>query len=87
MTLRLPADVRNVTEPVVRELTDSLVARRVIQAANGTLAGARIDFVGLQGTITDVLVRVQLGDGRSSTTLVRPRNPGWRSPLRAGRSR
>jgi hydrogenase/urease accessory protein HupE len=47
----------------------------VIQAATGTLAGARIDFVGLQGTITDVLVRVQLRDGMSSTTLVRASQP------------
>jgi hydrogenase/urease accessory protein HupE len=75
VTLRLPAGVRNLTEPAVRELPDSLVERRVIQAANGTLAGARIDFVGLQGTITDVLVRVQFGDGRSSTTLVRASQP------------
>jgi hydrogenase/urease accessory protein HupE len=75
VTLRLPADVRNVTEPSVRELSDSLVERRVIQAANGTLAGARIDFVGLQGTITDVLVRVQFRDGTSSTTLVRASRP------------
>ena len=75
VTLRLPADVRNVTEPAVRELTDSLVERRVVQAASGSLAGARIDFVGLQGTITDVLVRVQFIDGTSSTTLVRASQP------------
>jgi hydrogenase/urease accessory protein HupE len=75
VTLRVPADVLDVTEPVVRELPDSLVERRVIQAATGTLAGARIDFVGLQGTITDVLVRVQLRDGTSSTTLVRASQP------------
>ena len=75
VALRLPTDVRNVTEPAVRERPDSLVERRVIQAANGTLAGARIDFVGLQGTITDVLVRVQFGDGTSSTTLVRASQP------------
>ncbi len=75
VALRLPAGVRNVTEPAVRELSDSLVERRVIEAANGTLAGAHIDFVGLQGTITDVLVRVQFGDGTSSTTLVRASQP------------
>jgi hydrogenase/urease accessory protein HupE len=75
VTLRLPADVRNVTEPAIRELSDSLVERRLIQPASGTLAGARIDFVGLQGTITDVLVRVQFRDGTSSTTLVRASRP------------
>ena len=75
VTLRLPADVRNVTEPAVRELPDSLVERRVIQATTGTLAGSHVDFVGLQATITDVLVRVQLRDGMSSTTLVRASQP------------
>jgi hydrogenase/urease accessory protein HupE len=73
--LKLPEDVRNVTEPAVRELPDSLVERRVIEVESGTLVGARIDFVGLQGTITDVLVRVQLRDGSSSTTLVRASQP------------
>jgi hypothetical protein len=69
--LRLPKEVRNVTAPVVQELADSLLERRSVEAAGG-LAGKRIDFLGLQGTITDVLVRVQLLDGRSWTTIVRP---------------
>jgi len=73
--LKLPEGVRNVTEPAVRELPDSLVERRLIEVESGTLVGTRIDFVGLQGTITDVLVRVQLRDGSSSTTLVRASQP------------
>jgi hypothetical protein len=72
VVLQFPDDVRNVTEPVLRELPDSLVERRRIEAGDRGLAGKRIAFVGLQGTITDVLVRVQMLDGTSSTTLVRP---------------
>jgi len=75
VTLTLPAGVRNVTEPTVRELSDSLVEHRVVQADKGTLSGARIDFVGLQGTITDVLVRTALTDGNRSTTLIKPSQP------------
>jgi len=75
LVLKLPADVRTVGEPTVQELTDSLLERRVVEAPGGTLAGARIDFVGLQATITDVLVRVQLLDGTRSTTIVRPSQP------------
>ena len=37
--------------------------------------GKRIDFPGLQGTITDVLVRVELLDGRNWTTIVHPSQP------------
>src|SRR5262245_50184604 len=75
VVLRLPDGVRDLREPVVQELSDSLVERRVIDAGNGGLAGKRVEFVGLQATITDVLVRVALRDGMLSTTLVRPSRP------------
>ena len=73
--LKFPDDVRNLNDPVVIELTDSLVERRIIESSDGTLNGKRIDFIGLQGTITDVLVRTQMLDGTYSTTLVRPSQP------------
>ena len=72
VVLTFPDNVRNVTEPAVHELPDSLVERRVIDAGSAGLAGKRIEFTGLQGTITDVLVRVLLRDGERSTTLVHP---------------
>jgi hydrogenase/urease accessory protein HupE len=75
VVLQFPDGVRNVTEPAERELPDSLVERRVIETTEGGLAGKRINFVGLQATITDVMVRVQMLDGSVSTTLVRPSYP------------
>jgi hydrogenase/urease accessory protein HupE len=69
--LQLPKEVRNTAAPTVQELADSLLEKRSIEVPGG-LGGKRIDFVGLQGTITDVLVRVELLDGRSWTTVVRP---------------
>jgi hydrogenase/urease accessory protein HupE len=74
VVLRFPENIRNVAEPVTHELSDSLVERTLIES-NGSLTGTRIDFVGLQATITDVLVRVQMLDGTYSTTLVRPSKP------------
>jgi hydrogenase/urease accessory protein HupE len=74
VVLRFPENTRNVAEPVIRELSDSLIERRIIEAS-GSLTGTRIDIVGLQATITDVLVRVQMLDGTYSTTLVRPSKP------------
>jgi hydrogenase/urease accessory protein HupE len=71
VVVRLPDDARNVTAPALRELSDSLVERWLIEV-DGGLAGRRIEFVGLQATITDVLVRVQTRDGAVSTSLVRP---------------
>jgi hydrogenase/urease accessory protein HupE len=75
VVLRLPDEIRNVTAPAMQELSDSLVERRVFDAGVQGLSGRRIEFVGLQATVTDVLVRVQMLDGMHSTTLVRPSRP------------
>ncbi|WP_247324956.1 HupE/UreJ family protein [Bradyrhizobium sp. 141] len=74
VALRFPEKTRNVTEPTLRELSDSLIERRLIELDSG-LTGARIEIVGLQATITDALVRVQLLDGSYSTTLVSSSRP------------
>jgi hypothetical protein len=73
--LKIPDDVKNLKAPVVQELADSLVERRSIDAGPNGLAGKRIEFVGLQLTITDVLVRVEMLDGRKWTTIARPSQP------------
>ena len=73
--LKLPEDARNVKEPAVQQLTDSLVERRWIDAGSDGLAGKRIEFPGLQLTITDVLVRIRLLDGRTLQTIARPSQP------------
>jgi HupE / UreJ protein len=71
IVLKLPDDVRNMTAPAVQELPDSIIERRIIEV-DGNLAGKRIDFVGLEATITDALVRVRMLNGSESTTLVHP---------------
>jgi hydrogenase/urease accessory protein HupE len=83
VTLHFPNGVTNATEPVVRELPDAMVERRIINV-DGGLAGKRFEFVGLQGTITDVLVRTQLRDAQSSTTLVRASQPWIEIAARTG---
>jgi hydrogenase/urease accessory protein HupE len=72
---RLPEDVRNLAAAVSQELPDSVIERGVIDGGPGGLRGKRIEFPGLQATVTDVLVRVQMLDGTHSTTLVRPSQP------------
>jgi hypothetical protein len=75
VVLKLPDRVKSLKEPVKNELSDSLVERRWVDAGKGGLAGQRIEFPGLQLTITDVLVRFEMLDGRSWTTIVRPAQP------------
>lgn len=69
--LDLPGGVRDLTPLAIRDLPDSRIERRLIEVPGG-LAGKRIEFTGLQNTITDVLVRVQGLDGAQSTALVHP---------------
>jgi hydrogenase/urease accessory protein HupE len=75
VVLQLPDDVKNLREPEVQELADSFIERRWIDAGPNGLAGKRIEFPGLQLTITDVLVRVEMLDGRKWTTIVHPSQP------------
>nr|WP_180206226.1 HupE/UreJ family protein [Pseudomonas sp. SbOxS1]NYU06449.1 HupE/UreJ family protein [Pseudomonas sp. SbOxS1] len=75
IALRFAEGVRTVVEPVESELNDSLIERRVIEAGPAGLAGQRIEFIGLQASITDVLVRVSRLDGSLATTLVHPAQP------------
>ena len=74
VALQFPAGTRDLVAPAEREYSDSLVERRVLEIPGG-IAGKRIEFAGLQVTITDVLARVQLRDGAYSTTLVHPKQP------------
>jgi hypothetical protein len=85
VVLRFPDDVQNVKNPIVLELTDSAVERRWIDAGPNGLAGERIEFVGLQGTITDVLVRVEWLDGSTQVTRVLPSLPSFVVEAEPGR--
>ena len=75
VALALPDGLKNLSEPTVQELADSVVERRSIDAGANGLAGKRIEFPGLQLTIADVLVRVEMLDGRKWTTIVHPSQP------------
>lgn len=75
VALALPEELRDLVPPAERVLQDSVVERRMIDAGPRGLAGQRIDFPGLQVTITDVLVRVSNKDDTHWTALVKPGQP------------
>ena len=72
--LKLPEKTRQFSPPRVQTLAGSVIERRVIDVPGG-LTGQRIGFVGLEATITDVLVRLSDGNGNKTTVLVRPSRP------------
>jgi hypothetical protein len=73
VVLTLPPGARTVSGPGTQEMPGSTIERRIVELPGG-FAGRRIDFVGLQATITDVLARITL-DGRTTTTMIRPAQP------------
>jgi HupE / UreJ protein len=75
IVLKIPDDVRNIKPPLVQELADSVVERRWIDAGPTGLSGRHIEFIGLPLTITDVLVRTELLDGRTMQMIARPSRP------------
>jgi hydrogenase/urease accessory protein HupE len=72
---RFPEACRAVVPPQERALTGALVERSILACGTIGLRGQRVEFPGLQATITDVLVRTSFADGTISTTLVRPSRP------------
>lgn len=73
VVLTLPADTRTVSGPGVQQMAGATIERRIVEIPGG-LAGKRIEFVGLQATITDVLTRIT-EDGHTVTGMVRPAEP------------
>lgn len=73
--LQLPENWQTVGEPTVRQLSDSALHRRVVDVSGGSVNGSVIRFLGLEGTITDVFVRISRLDGTTATQVVRPSKP------------
>jgi len=74
VALSLPEHATMLTSPRIQTLPGSRIERGAFEIPGG-LAGKRIGFVGLEATITDVLVRIDDGRGGYATTLVRPSRP------------
>lgn len=74
VVLGLPEGTADQGEPMTLVRSDSVVERRIIRVPGG-LDGKRISLLGLEGTITDALVRMSFGDGRQMTEIVHPSRP------------
>jgi hypothetical protein len=74
IVLTIPG-VRNRKTPEIEELSDSFVERRWIDAGPEGLAGKRIEFVGLQLTITDEIWAVDNADSRFDFQPTRSAHP------------
>jgi hypothetical protein len=73
--LQLPEDWQTLGQPTVRQLSDSALHRRMVDVPGDSINGNVVRFPGLEGTITDVFVRVSRLDGTTYTQVVRPSRP------------
>jgi hypothetical protein len=73
--LQLPEDWQTLGQPTVRQLSDSALHGRMVDVPGDSINGNVVRFPGLEGTITDVFVRVSRLDGTTYTQVVRPSRP------------
>ena len=75
----LPDGCRNLSEPARQPVVSAEVERLLIKC-NTSFAGKTIAIKGLPATETDALLRLQLADGTSYTTVLRPDDHEFRIP-------
>ena len=71
-----PAGTVNLTEPRGVFIGDGFVERWTIRREGG-LAGEQVRIDGLPGAITDVLARIERGDGTTQVARLRPEQPAF----------
>ena len=80
LELRLPASCQDTEVPARYATLGALTERRVIRCSESGLSGKTIAIEGLEASITDALVRIQTGDGRTQTRLLKPASPSFVVP-------
>jgi hydrogenase/urease accessory protein HupE len=75
LSVRWPPTCGEAVPGTARAISGALVERHLINCGADTLREQRIAIDGLAGTLTDVLVRVELGDGSVQTNLLKPSAP------------
>lgn len=77
---RLPETCSNVTEPVLRSSSFDALERWLIKCGEGDMSGQTIVIDGLEKTVTDTLLRMEMADGIMHTYVLRPDSPKFLVP-------
>ncbi|MBW2629378.1 MAG: HupE/UreJ family protein, partial [Deltaproteobacteria bacterium] len=78
----LPENLTLVAPPTVRRVRAAWVQRATYKSDGTPLAGQSISIDGLSGVQTDVLIRIELLDGSTHSTILRPNKPTFEIPAR-----
>jgi hypothetical protein len=77
---QLPEICSNITEPSINPSQGFALERWLIDCGGSGLANETIVIDGLEKTVTDTLVRIELADGSMHTTVLRPDSPTFLIP-------
>ena len=83
---QLPSDCSNLTEPVPQPSDSGSVERWFADCGINGIVNKKIVINGLSATQTDTLLRIQLADGSTHTTVLRPDSPSFVIPPVASKS-
>ncbi len=78
----LPENLTLVAPPTVRRVRAAWVQRATYKSDGTPLVGQSISIDGLSGVQTDVLLRIELLDGSTHSTILRPNDPTFEIPVR-----
>jgi hydrogenase/urease accessory protein HupE len=78
----LPENLTAVAPPTVRRVPGAWVQRWTYKSDGTPLVGQSISIDGLSGVQTDVLLRIELLDGSTHSTILRPNEPTFEIPAR-----
>ncbi len=84
---QLPRTCSNLTEPVLRPSQSGAIERWLIDCGEGGLANETIVIDGLEKTVTDTLIRIELADGSMHTTVLRPDSPNFLVPEKPSKAK
>ena len=81
-----PPSLKPVGPPYIRRIPGACVQHLTLKGEGGSLVGDRISINGLSGLQIDVLLRLDLADGTSHSSILRPSSPEFHIPERASKT-
>jgi hydrogenase/urease accessory protein HupE len=84
---QLPETCINITQPSINPLQSFALERWLIDCKESGLANETIVIDGLENTVTDTLVRIELADGTMHTTVLRPDAPNVLVPEKSSKTK
>ena len=85
INLQLPDTLTLLGNPTLQRAPAAVIETATYKGDGQSLAGKQITIAGLQGEQTDILLRIELQDGSTHSSVIRPSAPTFTIPARASK--